>query len=817
MHKNALSKSALATTIAAVLLSSAAPVVAEPSAPAASPGALESVVVTAQRREQKLEDVGIAMDVLGGEDLKLQGLSSSTDLADFAPGVHMGGSLAGQSFQFSIRGVTQNDYSDTIEAPVAVYIDDGYVPAQQGQTLAMFDISRVEILKGPQGTLYGRNATGGLVHFVVNKPTKSFEASGDLSYGRFGETKFEGAVSGPLSDRVAVRLSGFYNRLDNFWKNVYPAGAPAGFPTTFGPPLATFGQNEGGFETKAGRLQVEFDVSDALKIRLVGSTAHRSLSTAAYTGVATTPVVNADGTVIDVIRTGATDTRTIIGPDGQNYFNPTLFPLQGAQTGIGFGPGPGLRFPGATWFGYQPIDPQSLTLSVQFASKDANHDTTNSGALHIDYDFGNMTLTSVSNYMNFSKMLMMDASGTPENLFQYGTESHTSTFSQEFRLAGHSDEVQWVAGTYFLHVDASTRDGLIGSTGSLFSGVFGLSTTGVDPLANRTLKTDSTSLFGQVEYAFAPQWTLIAGARGVSEHQNYDLSYGAYQNTNDYSVDSSVMLFPLPYDSFHDSRTQHLFAGKVQLEFRPAPGLLWFLGVNRGVKAGSYNAKTFDGSPSAAASEIPYNPEVLTSVEGGVKWSPPGGSSSLNANAFHYNYRDYQAYLFTTNSGVVKNVDAKTNGLEIQGTTKLGSALTASLSYAYIDAKIPAFSIAPGIYRDVVPTFTSKNAAAFELKYALPVSLFGGHADFAASVTYSSSFFDNLRNFTADELAGRTLANAQATWFSSEDRWHVGAYIKNIGDKRYPTVGFDSAANCGCSIEAYGMPRTYGVTVGAKF
>ena len=128
------------------------------------------IVVTANRRSERLQNVAIAVAAFDGASLKAQGLTSTTDIAKFAPGVNVSGTLGGQGLQFSIRGVTQSDYNDAIEAPVAVYIDDTYVASQQGQGMGLYDIERVEALKGPQGTLFGRNATGGLVHFLVNKP-----------------------------------------------------------------------------------------------------------------------------------------------------------------------------------------------------------------------------------------------------------------------------------------------------------------------------------------------------------------------------------------------------------------------------------------------------------------------------------------------------------------------------------------------------------------------------------------------------------------------------------------------------------------------
>ena len=164
--------------------------------------------------------------------MKALGIEESFDIAAFSPGVHISGNLAGQNTQFSIRGVTQNDFNDVIEAPTAVYLDEGYFAIAQAQTFAVFDIDRAEILKGPQGTLYGRNATGGLVNYISNKPSfDGTEGYLDLTYGLFDTSadadqwRVEGAVGGPLSDTVAGRAAFLYNQHDGYLDNLYPLNA----------------------------------------------------------------------------------------------------------------------------------------------------------------------------------------------------------------------------------------------------------------------------------------------------------------------------------------------------------------------------------------------------------------------------------------------------------------------------------------------------------------------------------------------------------------------------------------------------------------
>ena len=811
--------------IAIAVMSGVSMSLAQPALSADPPeeadSALQEIVVTAQRRTQNVQDVGISVAVLTAADLRSRGITSSTELADLVPGVHMSGSLAGQSQQFSIRGVTQNDFNDSIEAPVAVYIDDAYVPNQQGQTLSMFDVERVEVLKGPQGTLFGRNATGGLVQFVVKQPTEVAEGYGDVSYGRFGATTFEGALSGPLSESVSGRASVFYDRLDNYWINVSPAGATAGLPLNFGGTLSPCCSNEGGHETYAGRLQLEIRPSTDLSIRLVGSAAKRTLSTAPYTSEVTIPVVDANGTVINTVNTRPDDTRTIIGPGGANYFNPALFPLQGAQTGLGFGPAPGLRFAGANWFGYTPLNPQSWRLSVGFAQPHSNQDDTYSGAVHVQYTLHGMDFVSITNAMSFGKSFLMSADGSPVNLFQYGSDSRGNDLSQEFRLSGNSEKMHWVTGLYYLHINNHTKDGLLGAPGSLFAGVFDLASAGVDPVGDRELRTNSTSIFGQVDYQVAPQWTLVVGARAINEQQSYDLNYYVAEATNPYQINAATVFFPGPYAPFSDRRTQHLWAGKAQLEYRPTDGLLVYLGANRGVKAGSYNAKIFDGSPNITPAQIPYNPEELLAIEGGFKWSDPEHRYQLDASVFHYDYKDYQAFVFTTLTGYVQNVKDRTTGAEVQGTLVLTKGLELSAGYSHLDAVVPDYQYAPGYFKDVTPSFSSKNQADLSLSYVLPATVWTGQVSLSADVSYSSSFYDNLHNFSSEELPGRVLENAGVSWnevtAAARPAWYASAYVKNIADRRYPIIGFDTSTDCGCSVEAFGLPRTFGLKVGATF
>ena len=784
----------------------------------------EEVVVTANRREQRVQDVGIVVNEFSAADMQHSGVTDTTDLAQLVPGVYVAGAYGGQSQQFNIRGVTQSDYLDTIENPVAFYIDDVYITSAQGQTMSFFDLDRVEILKGPQGTLFGRNATGGLVHTVITKPNVDrVNGYADLSYGRFNEFNGQGALNVPLGEHLAIRGSVLYSRLDNLWKNVYPAGGPGSNSVlsfdgpggnSVGAVVTPNGQDLGGNETYAGRLQVLFKPNDALTVRLTGSYSKSKMSVSPYTQEATIAIVDAQDRVIGEQRVSPTETRIAIGPGGANYIGPSVL----VPVANGFVQRPAA---GGNFFGYVPIDPKTLQLSEDFALSDLDRVTAQVYAAHIEYDLGGATFNSVTSYQKYGKQTYL-GDGSPNNVLAFAADSNTEAWSQELRLNGQTEMMRWQVGAFYLDNKVKLLQGILEPTGSalanlgtVFTGNPFLVEFGDDLVTNVTFRSRSASVFGQVEYDFADKLTLIAGARYIYEHQNYSYRHYNALNTNNYQVEGTF-LFPAFEPDYDNARSFNLWTGKLQLEYRPSHDLLLYVGVNRGVKAGNYNAPfTFSPADTVPASALSYGPEELLSFEGGFK--SKHGPLLLNASVFYYDYKNFQAFVFTTASGLVRNVDSKVYGVDVEAGYNVSDSLRLGATFAYSHAEIADFEIAPGIHKNVRPPYSPRVQAAGTVDYTVMPAVMDGQLSFNATVSYAGKIYHNIRNFDAQQFNARTLVDLSATWQSNRSGVSLTAYGKNIFDVRYGQIGFDNTVIFGAQNVSYGKPAEWGIRAGYKF
>ena len=326
-----------------------------------------------------------------------------------------------------------------------------------------------------------------------------------------------------------------------------------------------------------------------------------------------------------------------------------------------------------------------------------------------------------------------------------------------------------MAGFYYLNIDTDSDNGLKFPPNSLATDPFvgGPADLGVDA----QLETDSYSLFGQLEYDINDRLTIIAGLRAILEEKDYEFAQSFYTApTNAREIHQGPRIIVGPVDPFAifgggtsspfiDSTSDNLWAGKIQLDFRPNDDILWYFGVNRGVKAGSFNAQLPGGLP-VPTTAIPYGDETLLSYEGGFKWTLGGGSTRINGTVFYYDYKDYQGFLFTGVSGVVVNNDADNQGIELDIQSSPADGLDIIFSAAWFDATVKDVPLRVGgpIIRDVDPVYAPEIQANGLVRYEWPA--FGGMLNVQADVSYSDEYFYNLRNFDADKYVSYTKVGA---------------------------------------------------------
>jgi iron complex outermembrane recepter protein len=771
---------------------------------------LDEVVVTAQKREQAAQDVGIAITAFTGDTLKALGVEESVDVAAFSPGVHTSGNIAGQNTQFAIRGVTQNDFNDIIEAPSAVYLDEGYFAVAQAQTFAIFDIERVEILKGPQGTLFGRNATGGLVQYISNKPSfDEMEGYADATFGRFdsnadaNQVRVEAAVGGPFTDTAAGRIAVLYSEHDGYLNNIYPLAAVGGSP---GPGA---GADMGDDDTLGFRGILQFRPSDALEWTVSVNNGRSELATGPYQSKPTIAVFDENNELINVIDVGPDETRASIAADGSDFGGDLN---NDAVFGDLFG-----RPAGADFFGYIDPDGEDFDTSGDFAFADQGEIETSGINNRIEWDFRDaVTLTSVTDFKDYEKLVFIDVDSAPVNQSANYAAVDATSFTQEIRLNGTTDNMAWVAGFFYLNIDSESDNGLKFPVGSVVPGApFDL---GVDA----HLKTDSYSLFGQVERDLNSDFTLIAGLRLIQEEKDYFFAQNIYATADSRQIHQGAALTigPLIVNNvptpFTDDTSDTLWAGKLQLDWNYSDDLLLYLGVNRGVKAGSFNAQLAGGLP-VGPEAIPYDEEILTSLEGGFKATLFDGSTRFNGSVFYYDYADYQAFLFTGVSGVVINADAENLGMELELQASPIDGLDILLSAAWFDATVKDVPLRFGgpIRRDVDPTYAPEFEYTALARYEWPA--FNGRMFAGGDVSYSDEYFYNLRNFDADKFDAYTMVNARIGWINDNDTLEASLRMDNITDERAGIQGFDIATVCGCNEISFQPPRWYGVNLRYSF
>ena len=731
---------------------------------------LEEVIVTAQKREQSLQDIGISVTAFTGGQIRELGYTNTIDIAAQTPGLNI--------IQFHptlttavIRGVSQNDFADHLEPPIALYVDEAYVSAMGAGHVRLFDLERVEVLRGPQGTLFGRNATGGLMHYISAKPTEENEGYFEFTYGSYEQKKFEGAISGPITDNLLGRISFAGNFHDGVAEN-------------------RIGPDVRGSEAYALRGQLEYRANEDVTVNLKMHYANDDDVGNAYTH---TPVTqNADGLGV---RVGPNDLAN------------------------GF-------CPGCDFFGFVDPDNDPFTGSYDETGEFRRGITGITGK--VTWDVGDMTLTSITDYLHMNKNYREDTDGSPNPLFVFETDQDFEQISQELRLNGEvGDNLRWTGGLYYL--DIEHRGNLnffldLPFTSPTFS--FGEPGNFISGPTTNSVNSDSWAIFGHMEYDFNENWSVLGALRYTEDDRNIDFNSADVLGGN---ITGLGFTLTIPFDLQTDpdfldptatGPSADLFrqsfnnvSAKVELDWRPNEDTLVFVSFNRGHKAGNARVPA-GGNPTLPLTTFPHDEEVLHSVEGGFKLTLLDGRARFNANVFYYDYKDYQAFITVPNivpaALSIINLDAEAVGGELEFDFSPTENWNFRFGASFIDSEVPNTPLPSGrlIKSELpyAPSFSLNGLA----RYNWPA--FGGTMAIQADFTHSDEFCFTVLCAPLDQEESYTIGNFRVSYTTGDERWKIAAFVNNVSDTEYRLYSLD-ISSLSIATDAFANPRWAGGTI----
>ena len=371
---------------------------------------LDEILVTAQKRDENLQDVPVSVTAYTGDQIDALGITDFTEITQQIPGLQLNAWSPNLTI-FNLRGISQNSFNDNLEAPVAVYVDDSYIGSLNAVSGQLFDMKRVEVLRGPQGTLFGRNATGGLIHYI-SQDASDEETNGYVEgeFGNFSRAGIEFALGGSLSDNVRARFSGRWNEMDGYIESVDTIRPGSGMVLFNGS-----GQDIGGADGFALRATMQVDFSDTLQGNFwVKYSEDNDVPTGGYVFENCPFQPSPNDTLCEVDANGRAITLGGVID---------LFGLP-ADEHEHYNDHPGI------------LNREQISLTAKF-----------------DYSMDNgMEFTSITNYLTMNKFYDEDGDALAIPILRFQTFVDWTQFSQEFRLAGETDNSRWQVGVYFLEV-----------------------------------------------------------------------------------------------------------------------------------------------------------------------------------------------------------------------------------------------------------------------------------------------------------------------------------------------------------------------------
>ena len=721
---------------------------------------LDEITVTARKREEGLQSTPIAISAFSGDSLEYRGVTNVGEIAQFTPNLSFqnnpsfGG--ASNSAAIYIRGVGQKEFLPTVDPGVGLYVDGVYIARSVGGILDLVDVERIEVLKGPQGTLFGRNTIGGAISITTKKPHEELAGKVSATYGTDNRFDLKGTVNLPITENFFSKFSIAYMTQDGYV-------------------MRDDGVDLGDDNTLSGRASFLLTPSDDLEI---------NFSFEASRDRENGPAL------------------TLIGINLGNPVDPDTPPMAvihnvGANIAAGNGPAPcatpdaplNLNVPGCydNRFVYEGQERTSGTAPA-FSNTDfwaAN--------LNIDWAFSdNVSLRSITAYRDLDATFSRDGDHSPHRVSQFHDLLEQEQFTQEFQLLGSAleEQLNWIVGLYYFKEKGNNVNELDFTVSRFRSG--------------GTYDNKSLAAFAQATYDATDRFHITAGIRYTDEtkkfkpdqiiHENYFAGSMHPQLDAPFMQAGGRILPFLEKELTYDNIDPYL-----NLSYDATDDMMVYASYSEGFKSGGFSQRVFPPiiAPFTAPAGTPdidliptFLPEFVQTYELGVKFTGMEGKFRLNAAAFYTDYTDMQVQVFTSVAPITKNAGKATiKGFEIDLQMAPADGWFIEAGIGYLDASYSEI--------DEATTFVNANnrldrVSDWSLSAAISKDIsLGDNGSLVPRIDWAfrSEFENDAFNTPLIHQGGYHLVNANLTWENADENTAMVIGVKNLTDEKYLHTG----------------------------
>lgn len=859
--------------IIAVLMTSSAlvatPVFAQDHAGGTSTsGGIAEIVVTAQKRAENVQDVPIAISAFTSDALQERAVGSVSQLSAIAPNVNLD---AGTPFSGStavlaayVRGIGSDDFAFNIDPGVGIYLDGVYLARTVGANQDLLDVARVEVLKGPQGTLFGRNTIGGAISIVTADPGKEFKVKGDLTTGSYDLFQARGAITVPITDSLSSSVTFGVKTRDGFLKRMPFADQRANNTpsfTAFSAAGYDSASREGANDNWNLRGKLKWDDGGPVRVTLAGdyskdkgTSANKLLGTAEFVPGNFAGTTNLPGTAFDPTGTtgflfaglynfciGATgaqiaarNAQALCGVSG-TQFNPQFQVPSYASVNVDGNPANDRL----AWDGrYLLADPDRSYATGNSFSRLQSWGLSGT----VDFDLSDtLALKSITAYRELHWKAGLDADGSPLNFLQLSFAMNQWQFSQELQLLGNAldDKLHYVLGGYYFKEQGNLHDYVTFAEGQVQ----------VDGPNN--LSTENYAFFGQVNYRPIDLIGITIGGRYTNERKRFE---GGQQELNGFNyklfgcADANGNVFPdgpFPlapvtcqtglgypdpnnpvrvYTPGINRKKFNDFSPKFGVQIHPSEDVMLYGSWSKGYKTGGWTTRLTNPQGNVAPD---FNEEKARTWEAGVKSTLLDRKLQLNAAVFTTDYQDIQLNIQIGTSPTISNAgNARIKGFEVEMVAAPLDGLTINGSVGYIDAYYtfvsPATAAVGGanafqagtLVGEALPK-TPKWKVNLSPRYEARLGNGGSLVLLADWTRTSSAWNDTQRTFLLRRDAS-DIVNSSITYREPDGHWNLTAGVTNLTDKRFLTSGGSNIA-VGAIFGTYNRPREWYARFGFEF